>query len=418
MIRTDCVVIGGGQAGLAMSRCLARRRIAHVVLERGRVAERWQSERWDSLRLLTPNWQSRLPGWHYTGPDPDGYMTMAEITTYLQEYGRSFGAPVETGTAVRAVARGRTGFVVSTDRATYGTPAVVIATGHCDRPRIPRAAAGLARGLVVEVTPRDYRRPAQLPPGGVLVVGASASGVQLAEELHRSGRPVTLAAGHHTRLPRRYRGRDILWWFDRMGIFSETTSEVFDVAMSRGQPSLQLVGRPDHGSIDLAGLQALGIRVTGRLLGIDGRHVRFDDDLIATTAAADVKLATLLARIDRFSAAHDGALDLAPAEPFEPIWPRFAEAPASLDLGAERISTVVWATGYRRTYPWLHVPVLDEQGDVRHQDGLTPEPGLYALGLNFLRRRNSSFIDGVGADAELLAADIHQRLDRRRSVVA
>ncbi|MGE4067569.1 MAG: FAD-dependent oxidoreductase [Vicinamibacterales bacterium] len=417
MTHTDCVVIGGGQAGLAVSCCLARRAIGHVVLERGRIAERWQSERWDSLRLLTPNWQSRLPGWRYAGPDPDGYMTMAEVTRYLQDYARSFGAPVETGAGVRSVERGRAGFVVATDRGTYTAPAVVIATGHCDRPFVPRAAAGLAPGIT-QVTPREYRHPAQLPPGGVLIVGASATGVQLAEEIHRSGRPVTIAAGHHTRLPRRYRGRDILWWFDRMGIFDETADGVYDVDVSRHQPSLQLVGRDDHGSIDLLRLQALGVRVTGRLTAVAGRKVRLADDLVATTAASDVKLASLLARIDTFAGEAGGAFDLAPAEPFEPSWPAFTSAPTSVDLAAEGVATVVWATGFTRAYPWLRVPVLDRRGEIRHHGGVTPEAGLFVLGLNFLRRRKSSFIDGVGDDAAAIAAGIAAHLEGRRAVVA
>ena len=263
MRRTEAVVIGGGQAGLAMSRCLSDLGVEHVVLERGRVAERWRSERWDSLRLLTPNWQSRLPGFRYQGPDPDGYMRMPEVVDYLERYARSFAAPVEAGTTVLSVEPAGTGYRVATDRGSWEAPSVVVATGHCDTPLVP----GLARQFsdrVTQVVPTRYRDPGQLPQGGVLVVGASASGVQLAHEIHASGRPVTLAVGRHTRLPRVYRGRDILWWLDAMGIFDESVADVFDLAISRGQPSLQLVGRPDHATLDLPELQERGVRLVGR----------------------------------------------------------------------------------------------------------------------------------------------------------
>jgi len=239
-------------------------------------------------------------------------------------------------------------------------------------------------------------------------VGASSSGVQLADEIHASGRPVTLAVGRHTRLPRRYRGRDILWWFDAMGIFSEAADQVYDLEISRRQPSLQLVGRPDHASLDLPILQARGVRLVGRLQGVEGTRLAFTDDLVVHTVAADVRLARLLQRIEAFASAH--GLDTGSAEPFVPFfWP--AEAPTSIDLRAAGITTVIWATGFRRSYPWLNVPVLDARGEIRHDGGVTPVPGLYALGLQVLRRRNSSFIDGVGADAAVLAHDLARRLD-------
>jgi putative flavoprotein involved in K+ transport len=417
MKRTDTIVIGGGQAGLAMSRCLSDRAIDHVVLERGRVAERWRSERWDSLRLLTPNWQSRLPGFRYQGPDPDGYMTMPEVVDYLEQYARSSAAPVECATNVLSVERADGTFRVTTDRGEHRAPNVVIATGHCDLPLVPAMAARLPRD-VAQIVPTRYRHPGQLPEGGVLVVGASATGVQLADEIQESGRPVTLAVGRHTRLPRLYRGKDILWWLDVMGIFDATVKDVYDVGISRDQPSLQLVGRPDHGSIDLAMLQDRGVRVVGRLAGVDGCRVSFDDDLLATAVAADAKLATLFSRIDRFVAEAGLEGEVGETVPFEPVWPALAEAPTTMDLHAAGIGTVLWATGFRRSYPWLKVPVLDDQGEIRHQGGITPEPGLYALGLHFLRRRKSAFIDGVGLDARELTADIARRVGRGASSVS
>jgi putative flavoprotein involved in K+ transport len=411
MKRTNTVVIGGGQAGLAMSRCLTERGIDHVVVERGRIAERWRSERWDSLRLLTPNWLSRLPGFRYDGPDPDGFMTMPEVTAYLERYACSFPAPVETNTAVRAVERSGSGFEVATTRGSWHARNVVVATGYSDLPLVPPIAARLAPDIV-QIVPSAYRRPAQLPDGGVLVVGASATGIQLADEIHASGRDVTIAVGRHTRLPRRYRGRDILWWLDAMGLLDASTDAVYDLDISRDQPSLQLVGRPDHASLDLGRLAARGVRLAGRALGADGHTVWFDDDLVATTAASDAKLAMLLGRIDAYVERSGLAGAVEDPEPFEPLCTAIGRAPDALDLGAAGIRTVVWATGFRRHYPWLRVPVLDGRGDIRHRGGVTDEKGLFVLGMHFQRRRKSAFIDGVGDDARDLAARIARRNER------
>jgi putative flavoprotein involved in K+ transport len=415
MKRTATVVIGGGQAGLAMSRHLADRGIDHVVLEKGRVAERWQSERWDSLRLLTPRWQSRLPGWSYRGPAPDSFMTRTEVIDYLDAYARSFAAPVLAGVAVEAVERQAEGFRVVTTAGAWHAATVVIATGHCDRPSVPPLAAGLAPDIG-QVVPTRYRHPGQLDEGGVLVVGASSTGVQLASEIQASGRAVTLAVGRHTRLPRRYRGRDILAWLDAMGVLSETAAQAHDLAASRRQPSLQLVGSEDHHSLDLGVLQERGVRLAGRVLGVDERRVQLADDLAASIARADAKMHGLLDRVDRFI--ERSGLDAAhPAE----ARPRPVPAPASprvIDLAAEGVRTVVWATGYRRDYPWLRLRVVGAGGEIEQEGGVTAEPGLYVLGLYFMRRRNSSFLDGVGADAAALADHITRRMARRRAAAA
>ena len=410
MRRTEAVVIGGGQAGLAMSRCLTDSRVDHVVLERGRVAERWRSERWDSLRLLTPNWQSRLPGFRYDGPDPDGYMSGHEVVDYLDRYAASFPAPVEDGTSVLALEAASSGYRVTTDRGVWEAPSVVIATGQCDTPLVPAIARQLPEDIV-QVVPTRYRNPRQLPEGGVLVVGASATGVQLADEIHASGRPVTLAVGRHTRLPRIYRGRDIMWWFDALGILDETAEEVPDLAASRRQPSLQLVGRPDRATLDLPTLTEHGVRLVGKLSGAEGSRVSFAEDLVVHTAAADARLARLLQRIDIFAARSGLDAEVGEKEPFRPFrWP--APAPAELDLASEGIRTVLWATGFRCLYPWLKVPVLGPDGEIRHRGGVTPSSGFYTIGLNFLRRRKSSFIDGVGRDAMDLTLHLTEHLRR------
>ncbi len=402
---TDTVIIGGGQAGLAMSRCLWERGVKHVVLERGKIGERWRSERWDSLQLLTPNWQSRLPHWHYQGDDPDGYMTTPEFIEHLENYARSFNAPIHDGTTVLAVETlTRGSYRVSTDRGVWTARNVVIATGHCDVPWVPPVASGLADDLF-QIVPSDYRNPGQLPAGNVLVIGASATGVQLADEVAEAGRQVTLAVGRHSRLPRSYRGRDILWWIDTMGGFMAPA----DPSDEASFPAPQLVGAPDNRSIDVALLQERGVRLTGKLIDAAGHQVRFDDGLAETVRNADQQLMATLAKIDEFSTVMGLDDKVGPRELVAPTALR--PTPTKLDLRAEGIGTVLWATGYRRSYPWLKVPVLDERGEIRHRGGVTEEPGLYVLGLRFQRRKNSNFIDGVGNDA----AELTQHLLKRRA---
>ena len=407
MRHVDTLIIGGGQAGLAMSRCLSDRSIDHVVLDRGRVAERWRSERWDSLRLLTPNWQTRLPGFRYQGPQPDGYMSMTELVDFFERYAGSFRAPIETDTPVLAVEHEREHFKIETSRGQWQARHVVIATGYNDLPFVPPQARHLSR-RIVQIVPTQYRNPAQLPAGGVLVVGASATGIQLADEIHASGRPVTLAVGRHQRLPRTYRGRDILWWLDAMGVFDATTEDVFDAHTSRSQPSLQLIGRVGR-SLDVAILQQRGVKVLGRFAAAEQERVSFSDDLLATTSASDVKLAQVLQRIDAFISSTAGD-SVAPREPFEPTWQSvLCTTKTTIDLRAARIETILWATGFTRRYPWLRVPVFDEHGEIRHRGGITSVPGLFVLGMHFQRSRKSAFIDGVGGDAALLADRIASR---------
>jgi putative flavoprotein involved in K+ transport len=392
---TEVIVIGAGQAGLAMSQCLGHHGIAHVVLERGRIGERWRSETWNSLRLLTPNWMSRLPGWSYAGDDPDGYMAMSELVGYLEGYARASDAPVHEGIEVRAVCPVPTGYHVETEAGVWNASAVVLATGHCARPAIPSLAARLP-ATVRQLSPSEYRSPGTLPPGGVLVVGASASGVQIAQELRRAGRDVVLSVGRHTRLPRRHRGRDIMWWLDRAGVLREPASRIADLERARAQPSLQLLGSPEGRDIDLGILREQGVQLAGRMVAAHGAWLGFRDDLAETCAEADARLARLLARLDPG------------APPPPPVRP--GRSPLTLDLERECIGTVIWATGYRRDWRWLKLPVTDAAGELIHFGGITPAPGLYALGLRFLRRRNSSFLDGVGADAAELAGHILDHL--------
>ncbi len=406
----ESVIIGGGQAGLAMSRSLTDRGVEHVVLERGRVGERWRTERWDSLRLLTPRWMSRLPGYSYDGPDPDGYMSRKEVVSYLEGYARSFPAPVEAGVTVTAVERAGDGYVVRTDHGAWLTSSVVIATGECDKARVPAMASELSE-RVHQVVPSRYKNPDGLPDGGVLVVGASATGIQLAAEIHASGRPVTLSVGRHIRLPRSYRGRDILWWLETMGVLTERADAVPDLETSRNQPSLQLIGSPDRRTLDLTTLMRQGVRLAGRLSGGDDHIVTFQDDLVESIVGADAKLAKLRARVDRFVSAMGAEDSVGAPEPF--ALTEVPQSPTGLDLRAEGVRTVLWATGYRREYPWLRLPILDRRGEIVHNGGVTPAPGVYVMGLRFLRRRNSSFIDGQAQDAEELAEHLAHRSGRR-----
>jgi putative flavoprotein involved in K+ transport len=414
MQATDTVIIGAGQAGLAMSRCLTDQGRDHVVLERNRVADRWRNERWDSLRLLTPNWMTRLPGWSYTGPDPDGYMTSSAFAELLDRYALTFDAPVREDTTVEAVDPAEDGYVVRTDQDRWAAANVVVATGWCDRPLVPDAAVDLSPSIV-QVTPTSYRNPDLLPDGGVLVVGASASGVQLADELRRSGRQVVLSVGRHSRLPRGYRGMDIWWWLDRLGVLDKTIDEMPDPVSARREPSLQLVGRPSGENLDLGTLEAVGVQLVGRLTHVDGVRVAFADDLPRTAAAADTRMRRVLAAVDRHVADNGLAAEVLDPERIAPVAPHAAFD--ALDLRAAGITTVLWATGFRRHYPWLHVPVLDASGEIRQRLGRTPAAGLYVLGQRFQHRRNSSFIDGVGRDARAVATHIARHRSSIRATV-
>ena len=284
MFHTRVLIIGAGQAGLSVSKQLTDAGVDHVILERGRTAERWTSQRWDSLRLLTPNWMSRLPGWSYRGSDPSGFMSGVEVAEYLTGYAGSFGAPIIHGAEVSSVRRRGGGYRVVSDAGIWSAAAVVIATGYCDRPAVP-SVAGTLHPSVRQITPDLYRNPGDVPDGRVLVVGASATGAQLADELATAGRDVVLAVGRHTRVPRRYRGMDIMWWLDSMGVLDRqlTTAQI----ARRPEPSLQIVGSTDGREVDLPSLAERGVRLTGRVTGASGRELTFADDLVATAAAAD-----------------------------------------------------------------------------------------------------------------------------------
>jgi putative flavoprotein involved in K+ transport len=333
-------------------------------------------------------------------------MSKDELVRYLESYADSFSAPVREEMMVLAVRLHGEAYRVVTNQGPWTAKNVVIATGYCDVPQVPHFAGQLTRD-VEQMVPTRYRRPDSLPPGGVLVVGASATGIQLADELQRSGRQVTLAVGSHFRLPRIYRGRDIMDWLDILGILDERVDDVADPQRARHQPSLQLVGRADRQTLDLQRLQRQGVRLVGRVDGARGGVVRLRRDLAACIEHADRRLERLLCRIDEYVERHGLAQVIPPAIRLAPV--SVPDVPGELDLRARGIRSVLWATGFGRSYPWLQVPVLDSSGELIHRGGITASPGLYALGLNFMRRRKSTYIDGVGEDAREIAAHLAAR---------
>jgi putative flavoprotein involved in K+ transport len=395
------LIVGAGQAGLALSRYLTRMDHGHVLLERGRIGERWRSERWDSMALLTPNWMSRLPG-SAPHPDPDGFTGKDAFAAYLDAYARSFAAPVHRDVSVLDVSEAHAGgFRVHTDSGDWHAANVVVASGYADEPRIPAPAAAAPRGLL-QLHSSGYRSAGQLPAGGVLVVGAGPSGQQIAADLRRSGRSVVIAVGRHARMPRRYRSRDIWRWFAANGSLDQTLDDVPRERGPAASPSLALSGARGGEQLDLGVLAEAGVVVTGRLRGWSGRHALFGDDLAAAVEESEQRMRRVLAKIDRHIEAR-GECDVPPAQPVLPVV--LPTGPRTLDLAEAGISTVIWATGYRRSYPWLSVPALGD-GEIRHHRGITEVPGLYALGLRFQHRRSSHFIAGVGEDARFLAQQI------------
>jgi putative flavoprotein involved in K+ transport len=397
-------VVGAGQAGLALSHNLTRAGHEHVLLERGRVGQRWH-DRWDSLTLLSPNRMNRLPG-APAHDDPGSFLLRNELIAYLDYYAQSFDAPVLEGVDVTRIERHSGGFRVAATNGDWLARTVVLATGDAAEPRLPlEAPPGIPSLHSVA-----YRRPALLPDGPVLIVGAAATGQQLALELRQAGRDVTLAVGRHSRAPRTYRGRDIFDWLDLLGDFDRTIDELPDVEAAKRVPLFPLSGANGGEDLGLDRLHALGVAITGRLAGFDGPRALFRDDLADNLAKADARLRKLLYRID----AHPLARGTTAAPPPAVVLPAPRPTADLRDFGA-----IVWATGYRRSYPWLRIDgALDEQGEIVQRHGATRVPGLYVLGLAYQYRRNSHFIGGVGRDAETVARQIIEDDAHRRRWVA
>jgi putative flavoprotein involved in K+ transport len=396
------VVVGAGQAGLALSRCLMDHGVEHVLLERGRLGERWRSERWDSFRLLSPTWLTRLPGWSYGGPDPDGFLDRAEVVELLETYARSFDPPLHEGVTVTDIRPAQPGWEVTTSGGRWLADNVVVATGHLDRPQVP-ALAGHLHPTVHQLHSSRYRNPQQLPPGAVLIVGAGPSGQQIAAELARAGRRVHVAVGRHRPLPRRWRGRDVYDWMRELGMLDRTIDTLPDPRRAHQAPNAVLAAGAQD--LNLRRLVRLGVVAHGRLLAVRGDRLTFAGDLAERLREADEHDV-------RFRATVDAHLCGGPARPVSVATstaPWVRDAPQALSLSHDGVRSVVWATGYGRDYSWVNAPVFDEHGHPVQWRGETEAPGLFFLGLRWMYRRSSSSLDGVGADAEHLAGLIAQR---------
>ena len=373
------------------------------------MANSWRRERWDSLRLLTPNRQSRLPGFHYEGTDPDGFMSMREVIEFISRFAAVSSAPVRTHTEVTSVRAADGGFHVATSDGDLQCRTLVLASGACNVASVPPFHAEVPPSIE-RVTALEYRSPNQLPGGGVLIVGASASGVQLADEIRKSGRRVVLSVGEHVRLPRSYRGRDVLWWMEASGVWNQRYDEIDDLERARSLPSPQLVGTPERVTLDLNALAASGVELVGRLSMIRDGTALFSGGLRNVCALADLKMNRLLDGFDAW-ADEQGVVESARPERLAPtgVPPR---SRLSLDLNSGEIRSIVWATGFKPDYGWLHLPVVDAKGRLRHDGGVADAPGLYAIGLPVLRRRKSTFIHGAEDDARDIVAHLSNYLER------
>lgn len=401
----DTVIIGGGQAGLALSRLLTDQDRDHVVLEREhQLASSWR-RRWDAFRLVTPNWQLRLPGHHYDGDDPDGFLARDEVVAHLVDYAGSFDPPVRFGVTATLVTRDGDGYRVETTDGTHRARNVVVATGTFQDPSLP-AASRTAPGHVEQVHSSDYRNATTLPDGGVLVVGSGQSGCQIARELHEAGRDVHLSVGSATRLPRRYRGRDGMWWAIQLGITDQTVDEL-DSPAERFEPNPQISGQDGGRDVNLHDFARDGITLLGRLADIRDGCAHFAGDLHERLAAADRAAAGFRDAVDAL--VDRAGLDAPEEAVSEPRDGFDREQVPELDLDEAGISTILWATGYTFDYGWIDLPILDEHGYPVQRRGVTEYAGLYFLGLHWMHMLKSSLFLGVGDDAAHVAAHIARR---------
>jgi putative flavoprotein involved in K+ transport len=412
--RSDVVVIGGGQAGLATSYHLARRSIDHLVLERSRVAETWRN-RWTSFTLVIPNWACQLPGFEYEGEHPDGFMPRDEIVAFLERFAASFDPPIHRGAEASSIQRENNGdYRVETTSGDFRAPNVVVATGAFPRPHMPSITTELPENLL-QLHTDSYRDPGALPPGNVLICGAGQSGVQIAEELLEAGRGVFIAAGRCAWGPRRYRGRDTSRWLHAVGFLDKTVDSLESPADRLGC-NLQATGRNGGHDLNLRLLAEKGARLLGRLEAVSDHTLAFGADLAETLAQADEQALKIVGMIDRYI--EDTGTDAPPpeetpglaaanaAKPLEPV--------GELDLRAAEVSTVIWATGYRLDFGWLHLsPLIDQQRFPLHRRGVSEHPGLYFVGLPWLHKAKSSLILGADEDAEYVASHLADRVGSR-----
>ena len=398
--RHDTVVIGGGQAGLAMSYHLQHRGREHIIIERSRIAERWFSERWTSLRYQFPNWTLQLPGFGYRGDDPDAFASIREISRYIEDYAQFINAPIRCGVAAVSLrpASDGSGFIIDATGATLAASRVVIATGPFQRPNVPSCTSNFP-AYILQLHASNYVAPEQLPPGAILVVGSGASGCQIAEELYQSGRTVYLCVCRHRIAPRRYRGLDLARWAVDLGIMDR---RIDSFPGRKIPPSLVITGANGGHDIDLRRFVADGVVILGRLKSVDDGTLLLGDDGEDVLAAADKTFDDFKIAADehvRAAGLHLPANDCTNAAPDRtPVKPI-----ATLDLKGANITSVIWGTGYGFAFDWLKVPVLNESGSPIQERGVTPYPGLYFLGLHWMHTFSSGTVVGVGGDAAHLA---------------
>jgi putative flavoprotein involved in K+ transport len=396
----DVAIIGAGQAGLATSWHLVQAKVDHVVIEAGRIAETWRTRRWDSFRLITPNWAIELPGTAYAGDDPDGYMSLAELIAFFESWAASFNPPVIDSTHVSNLEAGTgEGFVLTVGRGQVRARTVVVASGGYQKAHRPAGGDSLPTTLH-QLLAEDYGSPQALPPGNVLIVGSGQTGCQLAEELHDAGRKVLLACGRCPWVPRRVDGRDIVWWFKESGYMDRTPDKL-------RSPADRLVGNPQttgHGNghdLNFRTLHATGVELLGRFLGASGSNVYFADDLAASVDFGDARWADIRGYIDR-RCAQVGIR----APEYEIPPPMRLKTRTDIDLVREGVGTVIWTSGYRPQYGWVKFPVFDDMGFPVQVDGRTSVPGLYFVGVHWMRKNKSAILYGVGEDAGVVARHI------------
>ncbi|HEY8814556.1 MAG TPA: NAD(P)-binding domain-containing protein [Candidatus Dormibacteraeota bacterium] len=396
----DVAIIGAGQAGLATSWFLKHANVDHIVIDAGRVAETWRSRRWDSFQLITPNWAIGLPGITYTGNEPDGYMSRDELVAFFESWAASFNPPMQGSTHVTQLAAGPDGgFVLTVSDGQISARKVVVASGGYQKAHQPAGAESLP-GSLHQVLSEDYRNPEALPPGNVLIVGSGQTGCQLADELHQAGRGVLLACGRCPWVPRRVGGRDIVWWFRESGFFDRTPDQL-------ASPAARLVGNPQttghEGGHDLnfRTLHAAGIELLGRFRGADGSTLQFADDLSDSVDFGDARWADIRGWIDRCCTATG-----TPNPDYDVPPPMRIKTRTKVDVVRDGIGTVIWTSGYRPNYDWVKFPVFDDMGFPVQVDGRTRVPGLYFVGVHWMRKNKSAILYGVGEDAEIVARHI------------
>lgn len=402
------IVVGGGQAGLAISYCLKAKSIDHIVLEQNQIGYSWQEKRWDTFCLVTPNWQCTLPGYHYPGDDPEGFMGKDEIVAYIKDYAKSFSPPIIEGVEVLQVSKNQSQglFELTTSRGNYTADRVVVATGNYHLPKIPGVAERLSEDIV-QLHSSDYKNPQSLPEGEILVVGTGQSGCQIAEDLHLAGRQVHLCVGSAPRSPRKYRGKDVVDWLDKLGYYDLTIDEHPDRASVRTKTNHYLTGRNGGHEIDLRTFALEGMQLYGSLKDIRGNNLKFKPNLQQNLDRADEVAESIKKTIDEYITKNQIS---APIEPsYQPVWQPEIET-LELNYQQANISSVIWCTGYQTDFSWIDIPVFNGKGYPSHNRGVTSVRGLYFLGLPWLYTWGSGRFSGIARDAEYLCDYIVARM--------